>query len=180
MKDDFINTVKSLIPKVDYCSFRFVNKYTNVISATRGVVEPVTISEDDGLMVTVFNKGGYGYGATSNLTKKGISEAVNSAVEWAKFSEKKLTYFPDLKKMKSRVGNYYTNEDEHWSQVSTKDKTDYLISVNKALKSQPTISNWGASIRFNKIETLFMDTNDSNVRQKISYLNSPKCRSTLS
>tara|TARA_E500000331_G_C17261365_1_gene715411 strand:+ start:733 stop:2166 length:1434 start_codon:yes stop_codon:yes gene_type:complete len=170
MKDDFINTVKSLIPKVDYCSFRFVNKYTNVISATRGVVEPVTISEDDGLMVTVFNKGGYGYGATSNLTKKGISEAVNSAVEWAKFSEKKLTYFPDLKKMKSRVGNYYTNEDEHWSQVSTKDKTDYLISVNKALKSQPTISNWGASIRFNKIETLFMDTNDSNVRQKISYL----------
>ena len=32
MKDDFINTVKSLIPKVDYCSFRFVNKYTNVIS----------------------------------------------------------------------------------------------------------------------------------------------------
>ena len=60
MKDDFINTVKSLIPKVDYCSFRFVNKYTNVISATRGVVEPVTISEDDGLMVTVFNKGGYG------------------------------------------------------------------------------------------------------------------------
>ena len=62
MKDGFINIVKSLIPKVDYCSFRFVNKYTNVISATRSVVEPVTISEDDGLMVTIFNKGGYGYG----------------------------------------------------------------------------------------------------------------------
>ena len=51
-----------------------------------------------------------------------------------------------------------------------KDKADYLLSVNKALKSQPTISNWGARMRFNKIETLFIDTNDSHVRQKISYL----------
>ena len=45
MKDDFINHVKPLLPSVDYCSFRFVSKYTNIISATRGVVEPIIISE---------------------------------------------------------------------------------------------------------------------------------------
>ena len=73
MKDDFINQVKPLFPKVDYCSFRFVNRYTNIISATRNVVEPIIMSEDDGLMVSIFHNGGYGYGATSDLTKKGIS-----------------------------------------------------------------------------------------------------------
>ena len=154
MKDDFINHIKPLLPNVDYCSFRFVSKYTNIISATRGVVEPVIISEDDGLMVTVYNKGGYGYGATSNLTREGITEAVNIAMKWAKFSENKLTYFPDLTVLKTQQGSYYTDDEEHWSKITTKDKADYLMSVNKSLKSQPTISNWGASIRFNKLETL--------------------------
>ena len=37
MKDDFINQVKPLLPKVDYCSFRFVNKYNNVISVTSSI-----------------------------------------------------------------------------------------------------------------------------------------------
>ena len=116
MKDDFINHIKPLLPNVDYCSFRFVSKYINIISATRGVVEPVIISEDDGLMVTVYNKGGYGYGATSNLTREGIIEAVNIAMKWAKFSENKLTYFPDLTVLKPQQGSYYTDDEEHWSE----------------------------------------------------------------
>ena len=170
MKDDFINHIKPLLPNVDYCSFRFVNKYTNIISATRSVIEPVIISEDDGLMVTVYNNGGCGYGATSNLTDDGILKAVKTAQKWAEFSENKLTYMPDLGSLKQQSGSYFTDDEENWSKISTKDKADYLMSVNKSLKSQPTICNWGASIRFNKLETLFIDTNDSYVRQKISYL----------
>ena len=154
MKDDFINQVKPLLPKTDYCSFRFVSKYTNIISVTRGVVEPVVLSEDDGLMVTIFHNGGFGYGATSNLTQKGILEAVNTAKEWADFSKNRLTYRPDLSKLTNQTGNYFTEEEDNWSKVSMKDKADYLMSVNKSIKSQPTISNWGASLRFNKIETL--------------------------
>ena len=170
MKDDFINHIKPLLPNVDYCSFRFVSKYTNIISATRSVIEPVIISEDDGLMVTVYNNNGCGYGATSNLTKEGISNAVNIALKWAKFSENKLTYNPDLSALKTQSGNYFTEDEENWSKISTKDKADYLMNVNKSLKSQPTISNWGASIRYKKLETFFIDTNNSNIRQKISYL----------
>ena len=170
MKDDFINQVKPLLPKVDYCSFRFVNKYHNVISATRGVVEPIIISEDDGMMVSVFHNGGYGYGATSDLTKNGIQKAVEQAINWASFTKGKLTYLPNISDLKQVTGHYYTEEIDHWSQVSTKDKSDFLLNVNKALKCKPSISNWGASMRYNKIETLFIDTNDSHVRQKISYL----------
>ena len=114
MKDDFINHIKPLLPNVDYCSFRFVSKYTNIISATRSVIEPVIISEDDGLMVTVYNNNGYGYGATSNLTKEGISNAVDIALKWAKFSENKLTYNPDLSALKTQSGNYITEDETNW------------------------------------------------------------------
>ena len=104
MKDDFINHVKPLLPSVDYCSFRFVSKYTNIISATRGVVEPIIISEDDGLMVTIIHQGGYGYAGTSNLAKEGFMDAVKSAQYPPKFSKNKLTFRPDCKQMKSQAG----------------------------------------------------------------------------
>ena len=47
MKDDFINQIKPLLPNVDYCSFRFVNKYTIIVSVTRNVLEPIEILEDE-------------------------------------------------------------------------------------------------------------------------------------
>ena len=89
MDKDFINIVKPMLPKVDYCSMRFVNKYSNIINVTRNVLEPIIISEDEGVMITVFHNGGSGYGATSNLTKQGIQQAINSAVHWAEFSKEK-------------------------------------------------------------------------------------------
>ena len=58
MKEEFVNIVKPLLPNVDYCSIRFVSKYSNIINATRGVLEPVVISEDEGVMITIYNNGG--------------------------------------------------------------------------------------------------------------------------
>ena len=170
MKEEFVNIVKPLLPNVDYCSIRFVNRYSNIINVTRSVLEPVIMSEDEGVMITVFDKGGAGYGATSNITKEGIKSAINKAVEWSKFSKNELTYFPDLTKMKKITGAYFTNENKQWSQVSIKDKADYLLRINKALKSKSAISNWGAGIRYNSIESQFIDTNESNIRQKLSYI----------
>ena len=170
MKEEFVNIVKPLLPNVDYCSIRFVSKYSNIINATRGVLEPVVISEDEGVMITIYNNGGAGYGATCDITKEGIKHAIDKALEWSKFSKNKLTYFPDLTKMKRVEGTYFTNESKQWSQVSVKDKADYLLSINKALKSKSAISNWGAGLRYNSIESQFIDTNDSNIRQKLSYI----------
>ena len=170
MKDEFFKKVKQLTPDVDYCSFRFVNRYSNIITVTRGIAEPVVMAEDDGVMVTVYNNGGIGYGATSNLTEDGISDAVNQALDWASFSKNKITYYPDTSTLKKHEGDYFTSEKEQWAQISIKDKIDFLKNINQRLKSKPCISNWAASLRYNKIETFFVDSNDSHIRQKISYL----------
>lgn len=170
MRDEFFKKVNLLIPNVDYCSFRFVNKYSNIISVTRGISEPVIVSEDDGVMVTIYNNGGIGYGATCNLTEDGISDAVEKALEWASFSKNKVTHYPNTAILKKHEGDYFTNEKEQWAQISTKDKVDFLKNINQKLKCSPSISNWAASLKYNKIETLFMDSNDSHIRQRISYL----------
>lgn len=170
MKNEFLNQIKSLLPSVDYCSIRFVNKYTNILSVTRSVLEPIEISEDEGLMVTIIDKGGYGYGATSNITKEGILEAINEALKWARYTKGKLVHNPCPPDLSINDGKYFTHEKDAWAKESSSDKVDYLMEINKSLKSKPSISNWGASFRYNKIETFFIDTNDSKFRQNISYI----------
>ena len=94
MKNEFLNQINTYLPNVDYCSFRFVNKYTNILSVTRNVLEPIEIVEDEGLMVTVIHDGGYGYGATSDLTREGILKATEEAKKWANFSKGHLIHQP--------------------------------------------------------------------------------------
>ena len=91
MKNEFINQINSYLPNVDYCSFRFVSKYTNVLSVTRNVLEPIEIIEDEGLMVTVIHNGGYGYSATSDLTKEGILKATEEAKKLQEAAHKSNT-----------------------------------------------------------------------------------------
>ena len=170
MKNEFLNQINTYLPSVDYCSFRFVNKYTNILSVTRNVLEPIEIIEDEGLMVTVIHDGGFGYGATSDLTREGILKATEEAKKWAYFSKGNLVHQPIPPINSIDNGKYFTTEKDGWAKESSKDKVDYLMEINKALKSKPTISNWGASFRYNKIETLFTDTNGSKFRQNISYI----------
>ena len=103
----------------DYCSFRFVNKYTNIISVTRNVLEPIEIIEDEGLMVTVVHNGGYGYSATSDLTKSGIFTATEKAKQWAEYSSGKLIHTPKPPDSSIDNGKYFTHEKDGWSKEPT-------------------------------------------------------------
>ena len=170
MKNEFLKQISTYFPSVDYCSFRFVNKYTNIVSVTRNVLEPIEILEDEGVMATIIHNGGYGYGASSDLTPDGILKAIEEAKKWAEYSSGKLVHVPHPPSMRIDDGKYFTHEKDSWAKESNKDKVDYLMQINKSLKSKPTISNWGASFRYNKIETLFTDTNGSDIRQNISYI----------
>ena len=170
MKNEFLKQINTYFPNVDYCSFRFVNKYTNIISVTRNVLEPIEISEDEGVMVTVIHNGGYGYGASSDLTQEGILKATEEAKKWAEYSSGKLVHVPHPPSVRIDDGKYFTHEKDSWGKESNKDKVEYLMQINKSLKSKPTISNWGASFRYNKIETFFTDTNGSDIRQNVSYI----------
>jgi len=170
MKENFVKLIKQLMPNVDYYSFRFVSKYNNNIAVTRSVLEPIVISEDEGLMITIFNNGGFGYGATCDLTQEGISEAISKAFEWADFSKGKTTFYPDSSRFLQHKGDYYTKEQTSWNQIANKDKVDFLQSINDKLKSSPSISNWASSLRYNTMESFFVDSCETKIRQKISYI----------
>ena len=67
---------RAVAPKADFCSLRVVCERDEQVSVRRGVLEPVGAGEDLGGMVTVLDKGGLGYAATSDLSQEGLARAV--------------------------------------------------------------------------------------------------------
>ena len=133
MKNEFLKQISTYFPSVDYCSFRFVNKYTNIVSVTRNVLEPIEILEDEGVMATIIHNGGYGYGASSDLTPDGILKAIEEAKKWAEYSSGKLVHVPHPPSMRIDDGKYFTHEKDSWAKESNKDKVDYLMQINKSV-----------------------------------------------
>ena len=71
-------------PKADFCTLRFVRERNEQISVRQNVLQPVTTSEDIGVMVTVYDGGGMGYAGTSDISTGGIRRAAKQAHDWAK------------------------------------------------------------------------------------------------
>ena len=51
---------RQIAPPADFCSLRFVHERSEVLSVRQNVLQPVSASEDIGVMLTVFEKGGDG------------------------------------------------------------------------------------------------------------------------
>jgi len=55
----------SVLTAVDFCSLRLVDERGENLAVRQNVLEPVGRSSDTGVMVTVIDGDGLGYGATS-------------------------------------------------------------------------------------------------------------------
>ena len=75
---------QEVAPKGEFASLRFVREKNETLSVRQDVVQPVSISEDMGVMITVHDGGGMGYAATSDLSTEGLKRAGEQALEWAK------------------------------------------------------------------------------------------------
>ena len=73
-------------PAVDFCSLRYVRERSEYLAVRQDVVQPFATSEDSGAMVTVYDGGGMGYAATSDLSLSGLRRAAERAHDWARLS----------------------------------------------------------------------------------------------
>ena len=78
--------LKKLSWDVDYWNVRLVSRKDEYLSVRQGVVTPPFYTRDLGAMVTVYDNGGQGYGATPDLSPEGLQKAFEEALRWAKLS----------------------------------------------------------------------------------------------
>ena len=157
-------------PAVDFCSMRLVSERSEMLSVRQDVLQPVVRSEDCGAMLTVWNKGGMGYAATSDLSAGGIRRAIDEACNWANQSAAhSLVDFSKIV-MEQPTGEYAVQETEAWQSVSLADKIDLLRHEGARLKIDPRIVDWDASLWHTDVDALYLTAAGGRVQQSFHTL----------
>jgi predicted Zn-dependent protease len=170
MLDKLEAAFREVRPTADFCSLRYVSEADEMLSVRQGVAEPVYLSDDAGAMVTVIDKGGLGYAATSDLTRDGLARAVAAATEWAHATAGRCVADFTKIAMPHPTGEYEGPEAVPWSSLPLKEKFDLLREQSAKLKTDPRIVDWSAVLWHVRTETLYLTSEGGRVRQRFNYI----------
>ena len=170
MWDDVERRFQAAAPAVDFCSLRLVEERDEQLSVRRGVAQPPSTSLDVGAMITVFDDGGMGYAATSDLTLSGLRRAAECAREWARATRYRGLVDPAALVQPPRSGEYANAVRRPWSAMPLGDKIELLRRHNERLKRHPSIEDWEAGLWYGERETLLVRADGGRLHQRHSFV----------
>lgn len=132
----------SILPAVDFCSLRYVQERSEVLSVRQNVKQPPQFEEDGGVMITVMDKGGMGYAAGADLSLSGLRNILRRAQEWAQHSQGALLFAPDQVVMPHSQGTYHSPVEKPWDSVSRREKLNMLYEESAQSRCDDRISDW--------------------------------------
>ncbi len=169
MQDRVVERFRQMVPPGDHCSLRWVRERTEFVSVRQDVLQPVHTSEDTGAMLTVFDGGGMGYAATSDLTSAGLQRAAEQAQRWARQSVGRSVV--DFSKLPQQPpsGEYQSREEIPWDAVPLSDKIELLQTECARLNIDDRIVDWEAGLVFTEMESLYLTADGGRVSQRFHY-----------
>jgi predicted Zn-dependent protease len=169
MTDELAVRLAALAPgDVEHCSLRYVEERSEHLSVRQGVVEPVHTGVDAGVMVTVWDRGGTGYAATSDLTDAGLTAAIEDARRWSRLTAG-LTVL-DRCPHGHPTGEYASPVERPWAGISLADRIDLLRGQCDALAVDPRIVDWEASLARVDIDTLTVTNGGGHLAQRFRHV----------
>ncbi|MDM8564051.1 TldD/PmbA family protein [Candidatus Halobeggiatoa sp. HSG11] len=161
---------QNIIPPVDFCSLRYITETSEKLSVRQKVVEPPLRTHDTGVMLTVIDKGGLGYAATSDLTETGLKKAMAKAQMWAEHSRNHMVIDLTKTNMSQAQGEYNSTVTEIWDSVSTNDKLDLLRQEAEQCKLNDKIVDWEVSLQAIQTEQIYLTNTGSEIQQNFQYI----------
>ncbi len=163
---DIARQFAAVAPACDFWSARVMRSRAEYLGVTRGVPNPVGLSDDHGVMVTVHSGGGLGYAATSDVSTSGLARAGRGALAWAKRAAGRM-----VSELPPRsAGAVHHDQDEvpriPWSTVSRGEKMARLRDLAGHLKRDARIADWSSSLSFTDEETVVATSAGDFIRQR--------------
>ncbi|MCS6927501.1 MAG: TldD/PmbA family protein [Candidatus Binatia bacterium] len=170
MHERLLARFRAVAPAVDFCSLRFVHHHSEYLSVRQNILQPVSTTDDVGAMITVVDRGGMGYAATSDLTETGLRRAAARARAWARYGAgRSVTDFSQI--AFPRVdGTYRSTVVIPWGSIPLADKIGLLRTAAERLKSDERIVDWEASLWHTDSEVLYVTADGVRVHQSFSFL----------
>ena len=177
MLDDLERRFRQIAPKAEFCSMRYQRYVDEGVSVRQSVPSPVSRSDNAGVMITVIDGGGYGYGATSDLSTEGLKRAAEQAAAWAKRAAGASVVDFSKVDMPHPTGEYHGPNVRPWDSVPLSEKFDALMAMNKQLKTSDKIVDWSASMWHRDVEMFYVTINGGRVHQTV-HMTAPMVRAT--
>lgn len=165
---DIATRFAAVAPACEAWSIRVMRSRGESLYVTRGIVDPVSLSDDLGAMVTVAAGGGVGYAATSDISAAGLAAAGREALAWAQRTAGRMVAAVDYKPSKDAPVVF---DHEHrprlaWESLSRSAKVERLKASADALKRSDAIVDWYAGVSFTDEDVVLATSAGDFIRQR--------------
>lgn len=156
----------AVAPACDAWSIRVMRSRSESLSVTRGIVDPVSLGDDLGAMVTVQAKGGVGYAATSDISSAGLKAAGRAARAWAECVAGRMVASVDRKTTAPVKFDHEDRPRQSWDSLSRSAKIERLKSTADALKRGDKIVDWAAYVAYADEDVVLATSDGDFIRQR--------------
>jgi len=161
---------KDLAPAVDFCSLRVLEERSEQIAVRQDVLQPLSLSVDNGAMVTIIHRGGYGYAATSDLSASGLKEALARAKAWADVCAVRPVNDYSKIVLPRAIGSYCSPQSPTTPQRSRSEIIELLQSEAATCRIDDRIVDWDASLWIVAADQLYLTADGSDIEQQFRYV----------
>jgi predicted Zn-dependent protease len=170
MQDSLARDFRAAAPAVDFCSLRFVEEESEYLAVRQDVPEPPQLSRDRGVMVTVIDKGGLGYAATSDLSRAGIKSAMERAQRYADLTRgRSVTDYSSIRLPRPN-GSYRSPVGTDPGKLSRKEKYELLAAEASQCRIDERIVDWEANLWSTRTRQSYVTADGGEVEQEFRYL----------
>ncbi len=150
-----------------YADCRYIEISNESLSYSNGSPQSVNKSTDRGLGIRVLVNGAWGFFGSSVLTEDEAIRASNSAVEIGRASAKINLIPVELAPAEKYIDDYKSKYKKDPFEISLKEKLDYLAGLDGLMSANEQINSRDAHIDFRKINSYFISTAGTKVRQTL-------------
>lgn len=170
MPDNIRSLFKKHAPAVDFCSLRVYTEHNEQTVVRQNVLQPLSTSLDRGAMVTVMDRGGYGYAATSDLSESGLRQAIVRAQAWAAACAKYPVTDYSKVDLPCFTGQYRSQHTPATQQLTRNDIIELLQAESANCRIDDHIIDWEASLWTSKADQLYLTADGGDLEQEFYYL----------
>lgn len=149
----------------DYVTLRFVDEQSESISVRNGLVQPPGRARDTGAMVTVYERGGLGYAATSDLSPAGLRDAIGRARDWAQRTASVAAINSAALPRPNPTGTWHTPEIEPWTNLPIADRIARVHDAAVPLRADPRVVEAVAVVLSSRVHSVLLTSTGGQVDQ---------------
>ncbi len=139
-----------------------------MLSVRQGITQPVMYRDDIGAMITIIDRGGLGYAATSDLSASGLRRSAEEALGWARRSAGRAVCDFSKVTMPRPSGTYESRVGIPWQSVPLRQKLDMLREECAKLKIDDRIVDWSSALWQVETETVHVAADGTQAVQRVS------------